>query len=98
MVVTTSNEKIEYQVREVKRWIVTRFESLDHQHEDGRTSYSGGSSAFGEFDNEMCAYNVGYALCKEEHGRLGWPAGDGRIKYPEHPDALRDDPKPTTGK
>jgi len=90
---TITNEKVEYRVREVKRWIVTRFESSDHIHEDGRRSYSGGSASLGEFENEMGAYNVAYTLCKEEHGRLGWPVGDGRIKYPEHPDAIRDDAK-----
>jgi hypothetical protein len=29
------------------------------------------------------AYAVGYALCKAEHDRLGWPPADERIQYPK---------------
>lgn len=36
----------------------------------------------GEYDNADVAYQVGYALCKAEHDRLGWPIDDERIKYP----------------
>lgn len=66
-------EKIEYRVRPVTRYIVTRYE------EDGRGA---GSDPKGEFDNYETAYAVGYALCKEEHDRLGWPLDDERIQYP----------------
>lgn len=86
----TENEKIEYRVRAVTRYIVTRFDSADHKHEDGRMTYSGGSETFGEFDNEMAAYKVARGLCKTEHADKGWPIGDGRIVYPEHPESLRD--------
>lgn len=68
--------KIEYRVRPVTRYIVTRH----HESEDGRT---GGSVGKGEFDNYDTAYAVAYALCKEEHHRLGYPLDDERIKYPE---------------
>lgn len=84
------NLKIEYRFIPVKRWIVTRHESNEWTREDGVTTYSGGSESYGEFDNESQAYKVANALCKSEHKALGWPDGDGRIKYPEHPDAIRD--------
>lgn len=70
---------IEYRVRPVTRYIVTRFES--ETHEDGGDS--GGSSAHGTFDNNYVAQEVAYALCKAEHDRLGWAPGDPRMIYPE---------------
>lgn len=68
-------EKVEYRIRETKRYFVTRFEESD----EGR---SGSSSSFGEYDNADTAFAVGSALCKAEHERLGWPVGDERILYP----------------
>lgn len=68
--------KIEYRVRPVTRYIVTRY----HESENG-----GGVDTLGEYDNHDTAYAVGYALCKAEQERLGWPIGDERIMYPEHP-------------
>lgn len=87
---TEENETVEYRIRKVERYIVTRFESSESTREDGKKQYSGGSEMCGEFDNEISAYKVGYALCKAEHLEKGWPVGDGRIKYPEHPDSIRD--------
>lgn len=72
--------KIEYRVRPVTRYVVTRF----HEDAAGKT---GGSSVKGEYDNADMAYEVGYALCKEEHERLGLPPSDERIQYPQHPGA-----------
>ena len=74
-------EKIEYRVRLVKRYVVTRF----YQNGDGVGS-SGGSEMKGEFDNEESAYQVGYALAKDEHQRLGWPLNDERMQYPKRDD------------
>lgn len=65
---------IEYKVRPVTRYVVTRYE---------RRGNAGGSEQQGEFDNAATAYAVGYALCRAEHERLGWPVGDERIQYPE---------------
>lgn len=68
---------IEYRVREVKRYIVTRY---------GIGMAKGGflqSSQHGEFDNFETAYAVGYALCRAEQERLGWPLDDERISYPQ---------------
>lgn len=73
--------KIEYRVRPITRYIVTRYERQDH--ENGKCS--GSSSGHGEFDNEETAYQVAYALARAEHDRLGWPIGDERIQYPRHP-------------
>lgn len=71
-------EKIEYRVRPVTRFIITRFESGSFEDGSGRC----GSSCLGEHDNERVAHEVAYALCKAEHDRLGWPPGDERISYP----------------
>jgi hypothetical protein len=69
---------IEYRVRPVTRYVVTRF----HRDDEGG---AGGVETVGEYGNEQTAYDVGYALCKAEHERLGWPVGDDRIKYPDVP-------------
>lgn len=66
---------IEYRVRPVTRYIVTRYEE---------TERCSGCSQHGEFDNPEVAYQVGYALCKAEHDRLGYPPDDMRIIYPGH--------------
>lgn len=69
-------EKVEYRVRPVTRYIVTRYESTEN---------SAGCDPLGEFDNADTAQAVGYALCRAEHERLGWPLDDDRIQYPRHP-------------
>lgn len=66
---------VEYRVRPVTRYIVTRFYSNDADR-------SAGCETKGEFDSPTVAYEVGYALAKDEHQRLGYPLGDERIKYP----------------
>lgn len=68
--------KLEYHVRPVTRYVVTRFE----ESASGRT---GGSSSCGEYDNADIAHEVAYALCKAEHDRLGLPPGDERVQYPK---------------
>lgn len=70
---------IEYRVRPVTRYIVTRYEQ---EVSDSDSTRDGASSRHGEFENFEIAYEVGYALCKAEHERLGWPLGDPRIQYP----------------
>lgn len=71
-------DKIEYQVRPVTRYIVTSY------HQDGNAADGRGH---GEFDNEETAYEVGYALCKADHERMGWPLDDERIQYPKRSEA-----------
>lgn len=67
--------KLEYRVRPVTRYVVTRYE-------ESASGRSGGSSQCGEYDNADIAHEVAYALCKQEHDRLGLPPGDERIQYP----------------
>lgn len=68
---------IEYRVRPITRYVVTRFESGEN---------SVGSSTRGEYDNERTAYDVAYALCKAEHERLGFPLDSMEIIYPSRLD------------
>lgn len=75
---STEPTSIEYQVRVIKRYTVTRFYAGEN---------TGGVEQKGEYDNPTIAYEVGYALCKAEHERLGWPLADDRIRYPSMPEA-----------
>lgn len=68
--------KVEYRVRPVTRYIVTRF------YDDG---VNGGCGVKGEYESEDVAYQVGYALAKAEHEILGYPVADDRIQYPNAP-------------
>lgn len=72
---------IEYRVKPVTRYIVTRYES--QMSDDRRSGSTGPVSERGEFPNFDTAYAVGYALCKAEHEQLGYPLDDERIKYPD---------------
>ena len=70
-------ERIEYQIRPVTRFILTRYE---------KTTNGGGVQQIGgEYDNPQMAYEIGYAMAKLDHDRQGWPVADERIKYPEDP-------------
>lgn len=74
--------KVEYKVRPITRYVVTRFEEgYDSKIEVGPKSWSG-STVKGTYDSEDVAHEVGYALCSAEHDRLGWPEADARIQYP----------------
>lgn len=74
-------KKVEYKVRGVTRYIVTRFETEDL----GNGNASAASTTKGEFDRADTAYEVGYALCKAEHDAAGTCLGDENFRYPEHP-------------
>ncbi len=69
---------IEYKVRPITRYIVTRYENWP-PNPGGKAS----STQHGTFDDPTTAHLVAYALCKQEHQRLGWPIGDMRIQYPQ---------------
>lgn len=71
--------KIEYRVRPVTRYVVTRY---CERSDDSGEPVCASSEARGEFDNADRAHDVAYALCRSEHEQLGWPAGDERILYP----------------
>lgn len=73
--------KVEYRVRLVTRYVVTRY----HENEGGHT---GGSETKGEYENADMAYEVAYALASDEHRRLEWPVGDMRMQYPRHPNTF----------
>lgn len=70
---------IEYKVRPVTRFIVTRFE------QDGAAA---GSSLCGEFDREEDALRVGFALAKNDLDHYGAPRGDEgtKVLFPDFPE------------
>lgn len=69
---------VEYRVREIKRYVVTRFETSEH---------GGSVSSKGEYENFDVAYQVGYALCKAEHDSAGTPPDDMGFIYPRQTEA-----------
>lgn len=71
--------KIEYRIKPVTRYIVTRHEDAS---DDPGTKAGSVSQIGNEYDTADVAYQVGYAVCKVEHDRLGWDIGDERIQYP----------------
>ena len=70
--------KVEYRVKKIERYIVTR-------HFEGVSGRTGGTEQKGEYENPDIAYEVGYALAKQEHDALGWDVGDERFTYPNRP-------------
>lgn len=68
--------KLEYKVRPVTRYVVTRYQ-------ESASGQIGGSSQCGEYDNPDVAHEVACALCKQEHERLGLPLDDERVRYPQ---------------
>jgi hypothetical protein len=68
--------QLEYRVKKVNRYIVTRFAQSEGQN-------VGSVENRGEYDNDEVAHEVAYALCKREHEVLGWDIGDQRVKYPQ---------------
>lgn len=69
-------DQVEYRVRKVERYIVTRYVG-------NKQAGAGSLMERGEYQNEETAFEVAYALCKAEHEQLGWPLGDERIQYPK---------------
>lgn len=67
--------KVEYKVREVKRYVVTRYE-------EAQSGLTGGSSVHGNFDNYETAYHVAYALADSEQRRLGLPLDSLGVIFP----------------
>lgn len=74
--------KVEYRVRPVTRYIVTKYTQIGNGTD---VPIESKVQTLGEYENHDTAYAVGYALCKAEHERLGWPIGDERILYPIEP-------------
>lgn len=80
-----ANTSVQYRVRPVTRYIVTRHEW--QTSDDGLCGSCGATTEKGEFDNARIAFEVGTALAKDEHQRLGYPPDDPRVQYPERVEA-----------
>lgn len=66
--------QIEYRVRPVTRFIVTRYY---------RESGTGSSEQKGVFEDPDVAYDAAYSMCRVEHESHGWALEDERIQYPK---------------
>lgn len=75
---------VEYRVKRVERYIVTRFEGADHR--------SGSVAQRGFYETPQVAYEVAYALCKAEHERSGEEPGSMNFIYPAREEWMRLDP------
>lgn len=72
---------VEYRVRPVTRYIVTRYTC--ERFENGNEN-SGSCETKGEFDSKEVAYHVGYALAKDEADRLGLEPGAMGVIFPDY--------------
>lgn len=78
-------KKVEYRVKPITRYVVTRYEEgTDESIEEGPKSWSG-TTERGNFDNFITAFEVASSLCGAEHASLGWPVDDDRMQYPKIP-------------
>lgn len=68
--------KVEYKVRPITRYVVTRYE----ENERGAAC-----DQRGIYENGELAYQVAYALCKAEHDASGLPIDSEAFQYPEIP-------------
>jgi len=68
---------IEYRVRPVTRYIVTRFESEDRM---------GASSSCGEFDREDEALRVGFAAAKMDQEHYRFDHNQAEVIFPDLPE------------
>lgn len=66
--------KIEYKVRPVTRFVVTRYCENGHDKD---------SISKGEFDNFQTAYSVAYALAEHDRSLNGFDLGDEHVIFPE---------------
>lgn len=79
-------KKVEYRVRPITRYIVTRFER--EESPDSVNCTAGASTQHGVFDSGEVAYQVAYALCRHEHEKSGEPLDSRNFKYPSIPDGV----------
>lgn len=75
--------QIEYRVKRVERYIVTRSEQEET---------SGSVVQRGFYETPQVAYEVAYALCKAEHEKSGEEPGSMNFIYPAREDWMRLDP------
>ena len=78
-------KKVEYRVRSVTKYIVTRYEESGNA--DG-LAVCAGSTQHGTFENGETAYHVARALCRQEHVASGEPVGSMNFIYPNIPDGV----------
>lgn len=71
---------VQYQVRPITRYVVTRYEK---QPPNEHGLCASGCSTRGEYDNANVAFEVAYALCKSEHDASGDEVGSMNFIYPE---------------
>lgn len=69
-------------MREVTRYIVTRFERHVDKEQDRATAKISRQIG-GEYANQQTAHEVAYALCRQEHEQAGTPPGDEHFQYPD---------------
>lgn len=84
----TELKKVEYKVRPVVRYIVTKYQEdmiFRPGEEDQPGCPGAGSETCGEFDSPDAAYNVAYALCRSQHDASGLPIDSDVFIYPEKP-------------
>lgn len=73
---------IEYRVRPVTRYVLTRFESM----EDAEGKGCGGSVGLGEYQRADTAFHIGCALARDENKPSPIQGETKEVKFPEHPD------------
>lgn len=72
----------EFRVKRIERFIVTR-------HEVSESGCTGSNRQIGNpFDNADTAYEVAYALARQEAEMKGYGPGDMRLIYPRHPNEV----------
>lgn len=72
-------EFVEYKIRKVERFIITKFSGMTDPARTGSTQVGG------EYVHGETAYEVAYALARADRERLGYPLDDMRVIYPSHP-------------
>lgn len=75
-------KRVEYRVKLVTRYVVTKFEADVEPEGYGSAGTQKVKQVSGEYPNWDMAYAVAYALCKADHQRLGYEPCDMRIQYP----------------
>lgn len=79
-------KRVEYRIKPVTRYIVTRFEAWNLPAGSNCAQADTTHVAEqGEYANADMAWEVGYALAKQRHELIGWPLNDERIQYPRRP-------------
>lgn len=77
-------KRIEYRVKPVTRFIVTKWEKDVEPEEMGSAGHAATVAAGGaEYDSYDTAFAVAYALCKADHDWLGYHPDDERVQYPK---------------